>query len=127
MTSAELNNFLNGKTSTQFFKTEIAGDLENYARGIRIRGGTTNLNFDDCEIIILKRPQFLRLLNATIDGELSIVDFTYLCNCIILAEELDFNDQSILEHIHNFSNYELNGFPTSAQIQKIIQEFKGSI
>jgi hypothetical protein len=123
MKSSDLNSFLSGNINAIDIKNSIQQDVENYSRLMKREGLTIPLNFSDNETIYIDQVKLKKLLLETIDGNLSNIHLAYICDCLTLAEDIDFENETILNMIYEIADPEINGgYKSIDELKKLTEE-----
>ncbi len=121
MTSDDINSFLSAKTNTEDFKKIIDEDVENYVNLQKKVGSSIHLNFQDTKEINLNNVKLKRLLEETFEGNLTSTHLAYLCDCLTLAENINFESEHIKEVIFSIADPEINGgYMSTKEIEEIL-------
>ena len=124
MISQQLNDYLNEVISVDLFKNTISEEVANYESLQKKKGSSINLYYDDLEIIHLKNSNVVKLLEETISGKLTNIELAYICDCLTLAENIEFENDQIHEFIFEIADPEINGgFKTEMQLKWILESF----
>jgi hypothetical protein len=109
MKSSDLNSFFLGNIDVMDIKNSIQQDVENYSRLMKREGSTIPLNFIDNESVHMNQANLKKLLQETINGKLSNIHLAYICDCLSIAEDFDFENEKILNVINEIADPEING------------------
>ena len=124
MISKELNDYLNEAITVDVFKNGIRGEVANYESLLKKVGSTINLYYDDVENIYLKNHNVVKLLEETIGGKLTNIELAYICDCLTLAENIEFENEQVEEFIFKMADPEINGgFKTEMELKSIVANF----
>lgn len=124
MISKELNDYLNEAITVDLFKNGIREEVANYESLLKKKGSTINLYYDDVENVYLKNHNVIKLLEETISGKLTNVELAYICDCLTLAENIEFENEQVHEFIFEIADPEINGgFKTEMELKSILANF----
>ncbi|MDP2455366.1 MULTISPECIES: hypothetical protein [unclassified Kaistella] len=118
MISKELNDYLHGIITVDLFKNGIRSEVVNYKNLLEKKGSTINLYYDDVETIYLKNNDVVKLLEETLGGKLTNIELTYICECLTLAQNIEFENEQVHESIFEIADPEINGgFKTETELK----------
>ncbi len=121
MTSKDLNEYLNGKAGIADLKNVIEKDVVRYTNSFQEKGSTIDLNFSENELINLDKTKLKILIEATISGDLSPAGLSYLCDCLTLAENVNYSNDNLLDLVYSIADPEINGgFKSVTELQEIL-------
>jgi len=121
MKSSDLNLFFIGNISISDFKKYIDNDVCFYSQSMNKLGSTIPLNIIENEFIFINKSKIKVLLSETIQGNLSNIHLAYICDCITLLEQIDYDDEQSQQIIFDLADPEIKGG------YKSIEELNGII
>jgi hypothetical protein len=124
MISKELNDYLNETITIDVFKNGIRGEVADYEILLKRKGATINLYYDDAENVNLVNCNVVKLLEETIDGKLTNIELAYICDCLTLAENIEFENEQVKDFIFEIADPEINGgFKTERELKSLLANF----
>lgn len=121
MTSNDIISFLSSETNTADFKKVIDTDVENYIILLKKTGSSIQLNFHDDGEINLDTKKLIRLLNETRTGNLSSAHLAYVCDCLTLADCINYENEKIQDIVFSIADPEINGgYKSTDEIEQIL-------
>jgi hypothetical protein len=126
MKSSDINALLAEEIPSTTFKNLISEDVKTYSLLMNKKGTTIQLNFADDESIYLDKIKFVKLLQLVINNKISKIDLAYICDCLTLADNIDFDNEQIIDHIHDLADPEINGgYKSTHELLQIISALHG--
>lgn len=123
MISKELNHYLNETLTIDVFKDGIRGEVADYESLMKKKGSTINLYYDDVENVYLNKVGVTKLLEETISGKLTNIELAYICDCLTLAEKIEFESEQIEDLIFGIADPEINGgFKTEMELKSLLEK-----
>jgi hypothetical protein len=123
MISRELNHYLNETLTIDVFKDGIRGEVADYESLMKKKGSTINLYYDDVENVYLNKVGVTKLLEVTISGNLTNIELAYICDCLTLAEKIEFESEQIEDLIFGIADPEINGgFKTEMELKSLLEK-----
>ena len=124
MISKELNDYLNERITIDVFKNGIRGEVADYESLLNKKGATINLYYDDLENVYLENCSVKKLVEETISGKLTNIELTYICECLTLAENIEFQNEQVKDLIFGIADPEINGgFKTEKELKSLLAKF----
>ncbi|CCG52942.1 Hypothetical protein KQS_04880 [Flavobacterium indicum GPTSA100-9 = DSM 17447] len=124
MISKELNDYLNERITIDIFKNGIRGEVSDYESLLKKKGATINLYYDDLEKVYLENSTVVKLLEETISGNLTNIELAYICDCLTLAENIEFQNEQVQDIIFKVADPEINGgFKTEKELKSLLANF----
>jgi hypothetical protein len=121
MKSSDINSFFNSVISTEVLKEILKIDVENYDTLLKKRGSSINLNLTEDEEILITENRLNFLLQKVLNGELTNIHLAYICDCLTLCENINFENETINEIIFDIADPEINGgFKSKKEIEQLI-------
>jgi len=123
MISKELNHYLNGTLTIEVFKGGIRREVADYENLMKKKGSTINLYYDDLENVYLSKVGMKKLLEETISGKITNIELAYICDCLTLAENIEFESKQIEGLIFGIADPEINGgFKTEMELKNLLEK-----
>ena len=120
MRSSDFNNFLTNNISSQKFIEIIQDNVASYSILMTKIGSIIPLYFQEDEAITLNSSTVKKLLNQVLNGNLNSVHLAYICDCLTLGEDVDFEDEKVKEIIFTIADPEINGgFQSKEDLMKL--------
>ncbi|WP_396188168.1 hypothetical protein [Flavobacterium sp.] len=124
MISKELNDYLNERTTIDVFKNGIREEVADYESLLKKKGATINLYYDNVENVYLENSSVKKLLEETISGKLTNIELAYICDCLTLAENIEFQNEQVQDFIFGVADPEINGgFKTEKELKSLLANF----
>ncbi|RNC86333.1 MAG: hypothetical protein ED556_08545 [Winogradskyella sp.] len=121
MTSSDLKLVFSEEITFKHLKSRIDVDVQKYEELMKIKGSYISLNFNDDENIDLSTSDLRKLLLSAKQGILSNVHVAYICDCLTLSENINYENQQIQNIVFDLADPEINGgFKTNAELESII-------
>jgi hypothetical protein len=112
MKSSELIRYLEEDGSIVRLKKEIASSVEEFSRGLRVKGGSApiSLALENKEVLI-GVSHLKRLCKAYLDGIIDVTELEYLASALDICPDFKFATNDLMEDIRQLS--ELHGMESS--------------
>ncbi|HET9058133.1 MAG TPA: hypothetical protein VFN30_14910 [Chitinophagaceae bacterium] len=125
MTSKDLNEYFKGRSAISDLKKTIEKDVANYTNAFKLKGSTISLNFAKNEKINLDASKLKMLIEAAITGKMSSPELSYLCDCLALAENVNYSNDNLLDIVYSIADPEINGgFKSIVELQEMLANLK---
>ncbi|AWA30962.1 hypothetical protein HYN48_13230 [Flavobacterium magnum] len=126
MNASTLNKFLKDKSKVSLLKAEIDAEVSEYKKLMEKIGSSISIYFHEDESTFLNTYGLLNLINQTINGYLKDPELNYICDCLTLAENVEFENEKIKEIVFEIADQEIWGNYKSVDelkaITKILQK-----
>ncbi|AWA31108.1 hypothetical protein HYN48_13980 [Flavobacterium magnum] len=120
MNASTLNKILKDGSKIQLLKTEINAEVFAYEKLMQKTGSTISLHFIEDESTFLNTQGLLNLINQTLNGSLNNIELAYICDCLTLVENLEFENNKVKEVVFEIADPEINGGYKSVEELKSI-------
>ncbi|AWI26813.1 hypothetical protein [Flavobacterium pallidum] len=120
MNASTLNIVLKDESKIQLLKTEINAEISAYEKLMQKTGSSINLYFNEDESTFLNTQGLSNLINQTLNGSLNNVELAYICDCLTLAENSEFENDLAKEIVFEIADPEINGGYKSIEELKIL-------
>ena len=119
MNLSSIKKLLNKKITIDSFNEEVASELEKYSNLKMKKGSSLPIHIiEDIETSITTN-EIKVLLVLFIQKQISDVTIEYICDCLIMAEDVTY-DSKVSDILFNFSSPEINGTITIDKAKKAI-------
>lgn len=123
MKSSELVGYLGENGSVVSLKREIASSVEEFARGLRIKGGSApiSLTFENKDVSV--GPGHLkRLCLGYLDGLLDATDLEYIASALDICPEFKFATNDLKDMTNQLSElHEMESSEVLGLVRNILQ------
>jgi len=109
VTANDLNRFLENRLDVNEFKSLIEHQVITYSKKMKKPGSSIELNLLENEPIVIDNPRMKRLFLSVINGHLSNIHLAYICDCLSLTEDLEFENDTVKEIFYQCTDPEING------------------
>ncbi|AWI26822.1 hypothetical protein [Flavobacterium pallidum] len=120
MNASTLNKVLKDESKIQLLKTEINAEVSAYEKLMQKTGSSINLYFNEDESTFLNTQGLSNLINQTLNGSLNNVELAYICDCLTLAENSEFENDLAKEIVFEIADPEIIGGYKSIEELKIL-------
>lgn len=123
MKTSDINSFFSGNIEVIDLKNSIQQDVENYSFLMKNKGSTIPLNFCDDESILINQTDLKKLLLETINGNINNIHLAYICDCLTLVEDIQFENEKISNLIYEIADPEVNGgYKSIEELEELIKD-----
>jgi hypothetical protein len=109
VTAKDLNRFLEEKLDVDEFKSLIESQVEIYSEKMEKRGSCIELHLIENEAIVIDNTKMKRLIGLVINGHLSNIHLAYICDCLSLTEDIEFENDAVKGLFFQCVDPEING------------------
>jgi len=109
MNSSDLEKVFSGEIKALALHEKISEEVTNYSILSQKRGSSIPLYFFEDTDLVLTKKNMIHLINETIAGNLNSIDLAYICDCLTLAEKVNFKDEQVKDIVFEFADPEING------------------
>jgi hypothetical protein len=125
MKSSDLNNLLTGVDTGKELQKAIQDEVASYSNLMKKQGASNPIYFWEDHEILITVVGLERLLRATIEGNLSTVSLSYVCDCLTLGEKIGYQKENLMEIVHEIADSEINhAFQTIEDIRHLIARLR---
>ena len=72
----------------------------------------------------MENSTVVKLLEETISGNLTNIELAYICDCLTLAENIEFQNEHVQDIIFKVADPEINGgFKTEKELKSLLANF----
>jgi hypothetical protein len=122
MKTSILKAYFNREISLADFIKSIEAEVATYKTQMAKTGYTIPLIFHEDDELILSRSSFKVLLEDFVINNTTRVALSYICDCLTLAQKVDFVDEDLKETVFDLADPEINGgYKTQSEIKSIVQ------
>ena len=109
MKSSIIKAYFNGAITHGDFLASIRGEVQVYADLMDKKGSTIPLIIVEDEVIKLTRKDLKKLLNGVLLDNTPTVNLSYICDCMTLCEEIEYEDEVLSDIVFEMADPEING------------------
>jgi hypothetical protein len=120
MKASDLAKYLDNQTPGNLFFNSIRTEVLNYNELMKKTGSSIALTFDEDQKTTLGIGHFKKLLQDIQLTQSNPSYLSYICDCLTLGENVEYDDDKIEDLIWTLSDPEINRKSTAAEIQKLL-------
>ena len=114
-----LKTFLDGKLSSKVFAEAIKYEVKDFRRAKSIKGGSAPIVVLGTGKLSVGRQSLQIVCDAYLDGSFDNWDLSYICDSILLLNQVTFSEDGIEDAFASLTDPEINSEINRGAVEKI--------
>lgn len=120
MKASDLLDYLNNQTTISSLLKSLEGEVITYIKQIDKIGSVVAIVFDEDQRMAIKISDVKKLLQDMHQIQFEPEYLSYICDCLTLAKNVEYENDKIEDLIWEFADPEINGYKTQTEIQTVL-------